>query len=421
MRETNAEIDFYLEHAGDRLIDAAYIVPFTIVFAGIVATIFIVWCCAPMQETVKTVKTSNSLRANIIAAILLCAIMSVFSAVLDIVSCVKDFSNDDLPSYYDRRMEFVGITIALLIVYALLFLFGIIFMLFTIWKYDRTNKVNQDQGPQDQGPQENEDQGPQEIQDQGPQENQDQGPQENQDQGPQENQDQGPQENQALENFKAKCISTLCHFNDGHTERIIIICVFFAGSAVLAFMAHFPSILMAWATDPFYASRVALFYGIIIISYITCFHYSYIASSKAASVFKNAFGIKSNNIYVLVPVSLLLTFIAVTAVVSLITVFIVTVPVSNSIETATDGISSIYNGAIVLVGGLFAYKLGWHYVGHNFSASNALEKALENLFPLQGTNKLPTNLQTYTEEGKLTEIMKAMIHDELMKRKLNEK
>ena len=35
------------------------------------------------------------------------------------------------------------------------------------------------------------------------------------------------------------------------------------GSAILSFTAHFPSILMAWATDPFYASRIAIFYGLM--------------------------------------------------------------------------------------------------------------------------------------------------------------
>ena len=34
--------------------------------------------------------------------------------------------------------------------------------------------------------------------------------------------------------------------------------------ALLSVTAHFPSILMAWETDSFYASRVALFYGIVV-------------------------------------------------------------------------------------------------------------------------------------------------------------
>ena len=77
--------------------------------------------------------------------------------------------------------------------------------------------------------------------------------------------------------------------------------------------------------------------------------------------------------------SLAITFVAVTAVVCLTTVFVVTIPVSNSIETATDGISTIYNGAIVLIGGLLAYRIGWHYIGYSFSVSGALEKALEKM------------------------------------------
>ena len=53
------------------------------------------------------------------------------------------------------------------------------------------------------------------------------------------------------------------------------------GSAILSFTAHFPSILMAWATDPFYASRIAIFYGFTIGAYFTAFHFTYILLSRA--------------------------------------------------------------------------------------------------------------------------------------------
>ena len=39
----------------------------------------------------------------------------------------------------------------------------------------------------------------------------------------------------------------------------ILLC---CGSTILMMSFHFPTILMAWSSDPFYASRIALYYGI---------------------------------------------------------------------------------------------------------------------------------------------------------------
>ena len=93
-------------------------------------------------------------------------------------------------------------------------------------------------------------------------------------------------------------------------------------------------------------------------------------------------------------------------VVVIITLYVVTVPVNNSIETASEGVTSIYNGAVVLIGGLLAYKIGWQYFGHSFSASDALKDALD------GMESSPTGMnkdewKKLTEESHLTEILKA--------------
>ena len=164
---------------------------------------------------------------------------------------------------------------------------------------------------------------------------------------------------------------------------------------------------MAWETDSFYASRVALFYGIVVFCFLSSFNSTYVASNKA--FIKR---IKNKRYYygLVLPAALLCSFLAVSLVL-IITLYVVTVPVNNSIETASEGVTSIYNGA-VLIGGLLAYKIGWQYFGHSFSVSDALEDALECMeVPPAGVRV--KDWDNLTEERCLTEILKAVAFCEI--------
>ena len=113
------------------------------------------------------------------------------------------------------------------------------------------------------------------------------------------------------------------------------------------------------------------------------------------------------------PAALFCSFLTVSLVVLIITLYVVTVPVNNSIETASEGVTSIYNGAVVLIGGLLAYKIGWRYFGHSFSVSDALEDALECMeAPPAGVRV--KDWDNLTEERRLTEILKAVAESETL-------
>ena len=57
--------------------------------------------------------------------------------------------------------------------------------------------------------------------------------------------------------------------------------------------------------------------------------------------------------------------------------FVVYFPTNTHfIEESVTALSTIYNGVIVLIGGLLAYKLGLFYFGSSFSISGALEKVM---------------------------------------------
>ena len=172
---------------------------------------------------------------------------------------------------------------------------------------------------------------------------------------------------------------------------------------------------MAWATDPFYASRIALYYGSVFISYFTAFHYAYIFSHKLAELCKNStFFLAIEYIFCCTLVErnrfwsgVVLAFVLISGLTGTFAIFVVNIPVNNSIESSADGVTTIYNGAVVLIGILLAHKIGGHFL-HPFSVEDALKDAMKQM------DGLPFDKggewQTLPEEERLTEVIKALIH-----------
>ena len=73
-----------------------------------------------------------------------------------------------------------------------------------------------------------------------------------------------------------------CHDNAKIMYKCLAISAYLiVGSFFVSLTSHLPSILMAWATDPFYASRIGLYYLIVVCLYYITFYYSYILSYNA--------------------------------------------------------------------------------------------------------------------------------------------
>ena len=347
---------FYITNSDD-IIAAAYALPFFIVVVIIVVAFCGIFFMS-LNDQVASIRESTPYQANIISLVLLCVILTVFTAILDFRSCVIDISEDDLPGYYNHSHKFLGVTIAGLIIYIFFFMVGLLWFGLEIFILIFCND-GEEQTTIDGG-------------------------------------EEGNKKN-FCDNVRSKFVPK----KKARGKRIALICVLIIGAAVLSITAHFPSILMAWATDPFYASRIALFYGIIVFCYFSSFHYTYVASNNT---FYEKIDKKAYFYGLVVPASLFCSFVAISLVVMIITVYVVSVPVNNSIETASEGVTSIYNGAIVLIGGLLAYRIGWQYFGHSFSPSDALENALEKIShePF-GVSK--REWKKLTEEQRLTHIL----------------
>ena len=166
---------------------------------------------------------------------------------------------------------------------------------------------------------------------------------------------------------------------------------------------------MAWATDPFYASRIGFFYAFTIGSFFSVFHFVYIATTKA---FKD-----KDKFYFILVASLTTSFFSVAGVIVIVALYVAVVPITNSIETASEGVSTIYSGAVVLISALLAYRIGWYYFGDPFSVSDALQKALKDIdkHPFEVCNKW----KKLTEEERLTEVMKAILKSKDLCEKLD--
>ena len=189
------------------------------------------------------------------------------------------------------------------------------------------------------------------------------------------------------------------------------------GSALLSLSFHFQNVLIAWSTDPFYASRIALFYGIIIFCYFLCVKYAYSLPLKILR--RNEDPQKSNHWntceLAAVVISLSVTVVVCTAIILIVTTFITHVPINNSIEHSLTGVTTLFNGAVILIGGFIAYSVGIKHFGNPFSLEDALKNAMNEIKKTPFDPGDILNWSKLSEEKRMTEVMKALIHRETKK------
>ena len=176
------------------------------------------------------------------------------------------------------------------------------------------------------------------------------------------------------------------------------------GSTVLSLSFHFQNILLSWATNPFYASRIAIYYGIVLFIYFIAFKSTYTIVLSLNN------GDSNDIMCVLVSCALPATFVIVTGVLIAVTLFVFVIPINYAIEESVSGVATIYNSAVLLIAGLIAYNIGWHNFGHVFSLESALKKALHqmNIVPTFNSEKW----KQLTDEEKLTKVIQTLIYKE---------
>ena len=240
----------------------------------------------------------------------------------------------------------------------------------------------------------------------------------------------------------------------------IILCV---ESTILSLSFHFQNILIAWSTDPFYASRIAVYYGIVIFVYYHTFKNTYLlpivckreftaqpsadshnnVSNTAPQTMSERDGENCCNSCIektwgcgkeieeedkkertrmrttscVVGLGILCVVIAgilLSGFHALNAVFIYYIPINHSIEESINGVQTIYNGAVLLIGGLIAYNIGWfYYHSKKFSVEGAMQKAMkemkENPFGRDPNQYVEEAWDVLSEEDRMKEIMKALL------------
>ena len=337
------------------IIKAVYIVPFLVVTALLVIG-FIVLCWYghressdfTFQEKLKVIKSDTGIQANLVAAIFLCSCTTIAIFFLDCISWGVEKSAK-LPRYFPTDgYGLFTISIVFSLFSLLILCVGIVGF---IWLY----LIN---------------------------------------------------DNKYIiwlnKKYDNKCIIWLNktrHIKSFYFFIPIFLC---SGSTLLMMSFHFQTILMAWSSDPFYASRVALFYGIAIFCLFISIKFVYNMSHTKTNAF--------------VAVSVFAIFIFVAGTIVTVVIFVAAIPVNNSIEESAEGITSIYNGAVVLFGSIIAYKVGWYYFGNPFSVDDALKQAMTEIKMTPFYSDENKYWEELTEEKRMTEIMKALIHRQVLAR-----
>lgn len=210
------------------------------------------------------------------------------------------------------------------------------------------------------------------------------------------------------------------HINELLFIAAVLICF---GSSLLQISVHIPNILMAWSSDQFYASKIAIYYAIFIFSNFIALKNAYIVGCKVGTyshntyptgarqfIEKNIDGYRCSCLTIsLVIFLVIIAIIVVNGILVTITIFVVSIPVHNSISEAADGVTSIYNGGMVLIGGIIAYNVGWYYFFGSFSLEEALKAAMKEMetpFNYDANG----NWEMLTEEGRMTQVMKALVY-----------
>ena len=163
--------------------------------------------------------------------------------------------------------------------------------------------------------------------------------------------------------FCFKRLVTVCSKCDLYIS--VILCI---GNTILVLSYHFQNILIAWSLTPFYTGSILLYYGVIVFVAFLSLKYTYIQTHRLISQKRIWLGC-----VLIITSSILILVIVVTL------LFIIYIPVSGSIENSAIGITTIYHGGVLLIGGLIAYNVGGHIIGGSFSINSVLKTAVTEM------------------------------------------
>lgn len=191
--------------------------------------------------------------------------------------------------------------------------------------------------------------------------------------------------------------------NPRHGAEALTLCF---SAPFFQFICHIPSILLAWSTDPFYATKIVVYYAIFIFANYTTAKYAYIVSLTILAQYPKIAGFSK---YISSIISLA-SVILINGTLVTLAIFFVSIPINNntSLEGSADGITAIFTGGVVVIGAIIAYNVWWQYFFGPISIRSAVHKTLKEMeTPITDDDG---NWEKLTEEARMIKVLKALIH-----------
>ena len=196
-----------------------------------------------------------------------------------------------------------------------------------------------------------------------------------------------------------KCRYQCCKITDDNYVKVQYICLSLAGLAPLLCVAsHAHFILIAWITNPGYASGIGIFYGIIVfvcfLTFKCVYYYVHLLLSSCLQQgpqpqqgkLRNccAHFCRGDTTNEDCPNSLSCAALLLTLVIGLFLIgcfammacFFIYIPINNSIEDTPTQVYAIYQGIVVILTALLAYIV--LVKPRSFSITKAVQKTLED-------------------------------------------
>ena len=373
-------------NVGHAIIPAVYVVPFFVTFIGLVVLICILYrrCKgekssyskiindAPsvgvdwessddvkhkfmfmenlklvLEKFAMKVKQDLRLKSNLVATAFICFYFGIFVFIMDMISTGIEGDGDHLPSYFKRKECLFWIFIVSSIISLLFNVIGLI-LLITFFFYGTKDESAAD----DEGKKTADDKGIKKM-------------------------------------YLGYIAMTFC-----------------CGSTIMFLSFHFQNILIAWCIVPFYAGRIVLHYGVVLFILFLVLKYTF---KYTFILFQDDHKNVSKCNRGLILAVLFVTSVFVMGTITTIAIFIVDIPISNSIEDTAIGITTIYNGAVLLIGTLIAYNVGGHYFGGSFSVNTVLNRAMRGIKNNPFDESDDKEWRTESEEMRMCKIVQKLI------------
>ena len=211
-----------------------------------------------------------------------------------------------------------------------------------------------------------------------------------------------------------------CHCTMSEYTKCQFICLSLAGLApFFCIISHAHFIVIAWITDPAYASGIGAFYGFLVVVYFLIFKFVYHQCNHlllSIYCYNTSVETTVRGDFKRLSFAALLIMLAaglfLTGYFGMISCFFILIPITKSIEDTPTQAYAIYQGIIVVLTALLAYvvivKPG------SFSITTAVKTAIKGIKEAEG-KKIKDDWMKIGDEERLAGVIAKTVTDHILK------